>query len=183
MKTLTIPRRRFNLRKFFKAIHEFTVTMDGHEPFPIVQDGVAIYDADLCDMLDEGEEIPHDPGERLEAGHHLYCPFALCHDFELLACADGTEIEVPDLDCDEEEDEASLTQTQREMIDRTCCDENRSYGLLVTLKNEKVVIQSAQMCDLNGDCEVEIVKDAGLVAEPMRRWVNSFLIPERGGTR
>jgi hypothetical protein len=183
MKRLTIPRRQFDLRKLVKAIRTFTQAMDGHEPFPIVQGGVAIYDADLCDMLEDDAEVPDDPVERLEAGYSLYCTFGLCRDFDLLACADGTEIEVPDLDCDDEDEETALTQKQREMIDRTCCDENRSYGLLLTLNGQKIVIQSAQMCDLNGDCEVEVVKNAGLVDEPMRRWLDSFLIPERGRKR
>src|SRR5438270_805393 len=117
MKTLITARSRFDLRKFLRAVGTFTQAMDGHEPFPIVQDGVAVFDADLCDMLDEGEEIPDDPVERLEAGHALYCSFALARDFDLLACADGTEIEVPDLDSDDEdEDEVSLTEDQRELI-------------------------------------------------------------------
>ncbi len=184
MKTLSILRRRFDLRKFVKAIHAFTVTMDGHEPFPVVQNGVAVFDADLCDMLDEGEEIPDGPVKRLAAGHTLYCSFALARDFDLLACADGNEIEVPDLDCDDkDENEVSLTEEQRELIAKTHCDENRSYGFLVALRGEKLVIQSALLCDLSGDCEVETVKDAGLVEEPMRRWVDSFLFPERGGKR
>jgi hypothetical protein len=182
MKTLTVPRRRYDLRKFVKAVRTFTQAMDGQEPFPIVRDGVAVFDADLCDMLEE-EEILDDPVERLEAGYTLFCQFALCRDFDLLACADGTEIEVPDLDCEDDDDEAPLTQEQRELIGKTCCDENRSYGFLVTLRGKKLVIQSAQMCDLNGDCEVETIKNAGLVEEPLRRWVDSFLIPTRGGTR
>lgn len=183
MKTLSILRRQFDLKKFLKAIRDFTQAMDGPEPFPIVQGGVAIYDADLCDMLEDDAEVPDDPVERLEAGHTLFCQFALCRDFDLLACADGTEIEVPDLDCDDEDEETPLTQKQREMIGNTSCDENRSYGLLVTLKGEKIVIQAAQMCDLNGECEVEAVKNAGLVDEPMRQWLDSFLIPKHGGTR
>ena len=184
MKTLIIARNRFDLNKFLKAIHDFTLAMDGPEPFPIVHDGVAIYDAEACDMMDEGEEIPDDPVKRLEAGYGLYCTFALARDFDLLACADGTEIEVPDLDCDDEdEDEVSLTEEQRELIAKTHCDESRSYGFLVALRGEKLVIQSATMCDLSGDCEVEAVKDAGLVDDPMRRWVDSFLIPKRGGKR
>lgn len=182
MRTLIIARSHFNLKKFLKAIRDFTLVMGGDEAFPIVQDNVAIYDADFCDMLDEDAEIPDNPVERLEAGHTLFCPFSLCRDFDLLACADGTEIEVPDLDI-EDEDEGSLTEEQRELIGRTHCDENRSYGLLVTLRGKKIVIQSAQMCDLSGDCEVEAVKDAGLVEEPMRAWVDSFLLPTRGGTR
>jgi hypothetical protein len=155
--------------------------MDGHEPFPIVRDGVAVFDADLCDMLDGDAEIPDDPVERLEAGYTLYCSFALARDFDLLACVDGTEVEVPDLDCEDEE-EATLTEDQCELIGNTHCDENRSYGLLVKLRGGKIAIQSAQMCDLNGDCEVDVVKNAGLVDEPMRRWVKSFL-PRRGGKR
>ena len=54
MKMLPIPRRWFDLRKLVKAVRTFTQVMDGHEPFPIVQGGVAIYDADFCDMLDAG---------------------------------------------------------------------------------------------------------------------------------
>jgi hypothetical protein len=123
MKTLTVPQRRFDLKKFLKAIRDFTLEMGGDEAFPIVQDGVAVFDADFCDMLDEDAEIPDDPVERLEAGHTLYIQFALCKDFDLLACADGTEIEVPDLDCEDDDDEAPLTQEQRELIANTHCDE------------------------------------------------------------
>ena len=165
MKKLTIPRNRFNLDKFLTAIDMFTTTMGGDESFPIVQDGVAVYDRDLCDMMDEDEsEIPDDPVERLESGHTLFCQFALCRDFDLLVCVDGTEIEVPSLDEDEEEgkdlDEDEDAEGQENETD---CDENRSYGLLLSLVKGKLVIESGLMCDLTGDAEVEVVKNAGMV--------------------
>ena len=181
MKKLTIPRNRFNLDKLLTAIDMFTITMGGDESFPIVQDGVAVYNRDLCDMMDEDEsEIPDDPVERLESGHTLFCQFALCRDFDLLVCADGTEIEVPSLD-EDEEDETEAEEEEQENEVETFCDENRSYGFLISLVDGKLVIESGLMCDLTGDAEVEIVKNAGLVDEPMSRWMKSFLIPRRGG--
>ena len=180
MKKLTVPRSRFNLDKFLTAIDMFTITMGGDESFPIVQDGVAVYDRDLCDMMDEDEsEIPDDPVERLESGHTLFCQFALCRDFDLLACADGTEIEVPSPDEDEVE-EAEADEEGQEVEDETYCDENRSYGLLIALERDKLVIESGVMCDLSGEAQVEIVKDAGLVDESMTRFVQSFIMTRRG---
>jgi len=39
------------------------------------------------------------------------------------------------------------------------------------------------MCDLSGDAEVEIVKDAGLVDEPMTQFVDSFIVKPRRNKR
>ena len=90
-----------------------------------------------------------------------------------MPCLDDDEEEETDLDERDEEGQ--------EEEDETYCDENRSYGLLIALERDKLVIESGVMCDLSGDAQVEVVKDAGLVDEPMRRWVNSFLFPKRGG--
>lgn len=180
MTKLTMPRNRFNLDRFLEAVDKFTISMGGDESFPIVQDGVAVYDFNMNDMMEDESEIPDDPVERLESGHTLFCQFAVCRDFDLLVCADGTEIEVPSLDEDDEE-EAETDEEGREDGDEddTCCDENRSYGFLLSLVGREFVIESALMCDLNGDVEVEIVKDAGRVDGLMGRWIKSFLIPKR----
>jgi len=186
MKKLIVPRNCFNLEKFLKIVDRFTLTMGGDESFPIVQDGVAVYDRDLCDMMDEVEsEIPDGPVGRLESGHTLFCQFALCRDFDLLACAYGTEIEVPSSDEDDEEgtDLDEQDEEAQEVENETNCDENRSYGLLLSLVDGKLVIESGLMCDLSGDAEVEIIKNAGLVEEPMTKFINSFIVKPRRNKR
>ncbi len=78
-----------------------------------------------------------------------------------------------------QEEETEADEEEQEAEEETCCDENRSYGLLLSLKGEKLVIESALMSDLDGDCEVEIVKNAGLVEVPMAKFVNSFIVKPR----
>ncbi len=191
MKKLIVPRTQFDLDKFVKAVHDFNLSMGVDEAFLIVEDGVAVNESDFADLLDDGEaEIPNDPVDRLKAGHTLFCHFALCRDFDLLVCADGTEIEVPDLDAEEDEDDEDegeneptrrLTTKQRKLIEKTCCDENRSYGILLALEQDKLVFQSVLSCDLNGQAEVEITKDTGLVEKPIVKFINSFVRKAHSG--
>lgn len=128
----------------------------------------------------ELEDIPDDPVARLEAGFDLLAQFAMWQDFGELACADGGVIEVPDLDDDDfddedEEDRPLLTAAQRRLIEKTECDECRSYGFLISLDGAKLNFQTVLVSESDGDCEVDAVVDAGLVDKPMTKFINSFM--------
>ena len=100
-------------------------------------------------------------------------------DFGELVCADGSVIEVPDLDEDdldnEDEERQPLTAAQRRLIEKTECDECRSYGFQISLDGSNLVMQTVLVSESDGDCEVEAVVDAGLVEKPMVKFINKFL--------
>ncbi len=180
MTTKKIPRAEFDWAKFAGAITEFTqsLTLGSVEPFVIVEHGKLILDDEDLTLADD-EQIPTDPTERLEAGCHLFAPFAVFRDFGELACADGDVIEVPDLgeadlEEDEDEDAPRLTAKQRELIEATVCDENHSYGFQITLDGANLVFRSVLVNESDGECDVEAVEVAGLVDKPMTRFLKGF---------
>ncbi|MBX9679645.1 MAG: hypothetical protein K2X38_12855 [Gemmataceae bacterium] len=185
MSIFTIPRSRFDWTKFVRTVSKFVLSRGADEAFPIVEDGKAIFLPDHEELtLPDGmglEDIPDDPIERLDAGFDLLAQFAMWQDFGELACADGGVIEVPDLDdgdFDDDEDEEErplLTAAQRRLIEKTECDECRSYGFLISLDGAKLNFQTVLVSESDGDCEVDAVVDAGLVEEPMAKFINSFM--------
>ncbi len=179
MSIFTIPRSRFDWPKFARAVSQFVLSRGADEAFQLVQDGQVILDMEEL-TLDDGEEIediPDDPVGRLEAGFELLAQFAMFQDFGELACADGGIIEVPDLDDedldDEEEERPPLTAAQRLLIEKTECDECRSYGFLISLEGTNLNLQTVLVSDSDGDCTAEVIVDAGLVEKPMATFINS----------
>jgi hypothetical protein len=184
MKPITIPRAEFDWLRFSATITEFTqpLTLGSVEAFVIAEHDKLILD--LEDLTLDDEDVPDDPLERLDDGHELFAPFAVFRDFGELACADGDVIEVPDLDdFDEEQDEddeddedtPQLTDEQRVLAEATICDENHSYGYLIALNGENLIFHSMLVNDTDGDCDVEMTENAGLVDEPMAKFVKSFI--------
>jgi hypothetical protein len=45
---------------------------------------------------------------------------------------------------------------------------------LISLNGANLNLQTVLVSDSDGDCEVDAVVDAGLVEEPMARFINSF---------
>lgn len=185
MKTTSILRAEFDWGKFAAAVTAFaqSLTLGSVEPFVIVENGKLILDDDDLTLADNEEigSIPTDPVERLEAGFDLFAPFAVFRDFCELACAGGDVIEVPDLyeadlDEDEEDEDAPrLTAKQRKLIEATVCDETRSYGYQIALDGAKLAFCSVLVCESDGECDVEVAEDAGLVDKPMAKFLKSFV--------
>lgn len=150
MSVFTIPRKQFDWPKFASAVSGFVLSRGADEVFQLVQDGQVILDMEEL-TFDDGEEIediPDDPVERLEAGFDLLAQLAMFQDFGVLVCADGSEIEVPDLDDedldDEEEERPPLTAAQRRLVEKTVCDECRSYGFLISLDGTNLKLQTVR---------------------------------------
>lgn len=181
MSVFTIPRMRFDWPRFGSAVSRFVLARGADEVFQIVQDGQVILDMEELTLADgeEIEDIPDDPVERLEAGFDLLAQFAMFQDFGELVCADGSVIEVPDLDeddpDDEDEERQPLTASQRRLMEKTECDECSSYGFLISLDGAKLNFQTVLVSESDGDCEVDAVVDAGLADEPMAKFINSFM--------
>jgi hypothetical protein len=182
MKVITIPRAEFDWLRFAATITEFTqpLTLGSADTFVIAEHGKLVLD--LEELTLDDEDVPDDPLERLDAGHDLFAPFAVFRDFGELACADGKQIDVPDLDeldVEEEENDDSehvpkLTEEQRELAEATVCDENHFYGFLIALDGDNLTFRSVLVRDSDGGCDVEMIENAGLVDEPMVKFVLSF---------
>lgn len=189
MKPIIIKPSRFKLKGFLAALHQFSLDHWGNgEPLPGVSGDAVYFDAvDLIEALaqDEGfEEIPDDSLARLERGLPLFGPFALFNGFDGFDCVDGQEVEVPDLDDDEEDDDPPVSRRRRsEAVENTTADECTCYGFVVSLNGGKIEIEARVLSDVSEECELEPMVEPNLLSDAMRRWVRSFLIPKRGGTR
>jgi hypothetical protein len=193
MKQLIIKRSKFNLTQFLDALHNFSLDHFGDgNPLPVVSGGT-VYpdDLDLIDALaaDEDksvEEIPRSSLERLDLGLEVFGFFAISNGFDEFDCADGEQVVVPNLDDEEEEEDAEEEPRRRtkkylEMAANTICDECTTYGYVISIDGDTVKIDGMCMRDVSGDCELERMVEPNLVSDAMRRWVNSFLFPERRG--
>ena len=195
MKPLSIKRSKFKLMQFLDALHNFSLDHFGDgNPLPVVSGGTVYSDdLDLIDALaaDEDrsvEEIPRSSLERLDLGLEVFGFFAISNGFDEFDCADGEQVEVPNLDDEEEEEDAEEEPRRRtkkylEMATNTICDECTTYGYVISIDGDTVKIDGKCMRDVSGDCELERMVEPNLVSDAMRRWVNSFLIPKRGGQR
>ncbi len=190
MKELSIKRSKFKLTQFLDALHKFSLDHFGDgNPLPVVSGGT-VYpdDLDLIDALaaDEDrsvEEIPRSSLERLDLGLEVFGFFATANGFDEFDCADGEQVEVPNLDDEEEDAEEEprrRTKQYLEMVTNTVCDECTAYGYVISIVGDTVKIDGMCMRDVSGDCELERMVEPNLVRDAMRRWVNSFLFPERG---
>jgi hypothetical protein len=181
MNTTSIPRAEFDWVKFASTITEFgqSLTLGSVEAFVIVEHGKLILDLD--DLTLDDEDVPDDPLERLDAGFDLFAPFAMFRDFGELACADGDVIEVPDLyeedlaQDEDDEDAPRLTAKQRELIEATLCDENHAYGYQITLHGPNLVFSSVLVNDSDGECDVEVAENVGLVEQPLAKFLKSCI--------
>lgn len=179
MTIFTIPRSRFDWPKFARAVSQFVLSRGGDEAFPIVEDGKVVFlpDHEELTLLDgiELEDIPDDPIERLEAGFDLLAQFAMFQDFGELACANGSMIEVPDLD-DEDDERPPLTAAQRRLIEKTECDECRSYGFQISLDGSNhLIFKKVLVSEPDGECHVDDVNEASLLDERMEKFISSFV--------
>lgn len=172
MSVFNIPRKRFDWLQFVSAVSRFALSKGADEPFPLVEDGKVVFAADHEELtLPDGmepEDIPAGPTERLDSGFDLYAPFAMFFDFGEFACADGSIIEVPDLDDDESED------------DDECPPLSDAQRRLISLEGADLVFQTVLMSESDGDCEVEDVNEAGLLDGPMVKFIKSFMKQRAG---
>lgn len=190
MKPLSIKRSKFKLTQFLDALHNFTLDHFGDgNPLPVVSGGT-VYpdDLDLIDALaaDEDrsvEEIPRSSLERLELGLEVYGCFAISNGFDQFDCADGEQVEVPNLDDEEDVEEEPRLRTKKylEMVTNTICDEYTAYGYVISIDGDTVKIDGMCMRDVTGDCELEAMAAPNLLDDAMRRWAKTFLFPERRG--
>ena len=173
--TITIPRRGFDWASFATALRTFAVAHGLEEACPIVDDGRLVFWHDHDDLLenrDDLEAVPGKPLDRLKAGFTIFSSFTVYQGCRRVTCADGGVIAVPDPEDDGIRPPAS--DELRRLAEKTECDESRSYGFLLSLLAGRLTIQTALMSDANGECYVEAVVEAGLVEEPMWRFVRQF---------
>lgn len=193
MNSITIKRTRFRLKAFLNTLHKFSLHHFGNgNPLPVVSGDTVYHDAvELAEVLAaEGEEdieIPEDSLGRLAANLSLFAQFAAFNGFDGLDCADGQHVELPCLDEDDECDEPVIprrrrTRAYRLKVENTVADECSCFGFVISLTADKVEIEAMGMSDVSGECKLVPMVEPNLLSDPMRRWVNSFMAPKRGGT-
>lgn len=180
MKQLSIKRSKFKLTQFLDALHNFSLNHCGDgNPLPVVSGGTVYSDdLDLIDALaaDEDrsvEEIPRSSLERLEMGLKVFGFFAISNGFDEFDCADGEQVEVPNLDDEEDEEDVEEEPRRRtkmylEMAANTVCDECTAYGYVISIDGDTVNIDGMCMRDVSGDCELEAIVEPNLVSDAMR---------------
>ena len=174
--------KSFDLGSFLDALHAFSLACGGDgDPLPVVHDGSVYHDgtelaSELC------VEIPDDSRLRLEAGYTLFGLFTQFNDTGY-ACADGSEVEVPSEDEDEEHDnDDDEPRPHRPTMDAalvaaTECDDCRGYGFLISLTGDEIRVELALICDLDGECECEVLEGPNLLTGPMTDFVERFKRP------
>ena len=153
MKPETISARKFDLLRFVGAIVD--LWGDQEVAFPLVSnDGFADFGTDC--LGDDADTAGDTPLECLRAGHILFGQFTQ-RDDDLYTLPGGVEIDVSDVDDDE-----------------TDLDECSTYGFLLEMKGDAVVIQTAVLRDTTGECVVTAVEDAGVFEQEMLRFIESM---------
>lgn len=154
MKARTCPAREFDLPRFVAAVVDH---WGDHEvAFPFVQGGFADFGTGCLGDDDAGDN----PLDWLRAGHTLFAQFTK-RDGTTYTLPGGVEIDVSDVDDD----------------DATFLDDSSTYGFLVQVKDGNVLIQTAVLRDITGECVVTVVDDAGVFEAEMRRFVESLKVP------
>ncbi len=174
--------KSFDLCSFLDALHAFSLACGGDgDPLPVVHEGSVYHDAtelasELC------ADIPDNSRRRLKAGYTVFSVFTQFNDTGY-ACADGSEVEVPSEDEDEEhDDEEDEPRPLRPTMDAalvaaTECDDCRGYGFLVSLTGDEIRVELALICDLDGECELEVLEQPNLLTRPMTDFVERFKRP------
>ncbi len=171
--------KTFDLGSFLDALHAFSLGCGGDgDPLPVTQDGTVYHDAtelaaELC------ADIPDDSRRRLKAGYTLFSVFTQFNDTGY-ACADGNEVEVTSED--EDEDDEDERRPHRPTMDAalvaaTECDDCRGYGFLISLTGDEIRVELALICDLDGECECEVLEGPNLLTGPMTDFVERFKRP------
>ena len=178
MSIFVTSRGRFRWPGFTKAVKSFAVAHGLEEALPVVDDGRVVFWRDHDDLLedrDDLEAIPGDPLERLKAGLTLFASFTAYQDSRRVACADGGVIAVPDIEADDGGGPLPLaTDELRRLAEKTECDECKCYGFLISFDAGRLTLQTALVADANGECHVEGVVEAGLLDEPMAKFIRRF---------
>lgn len=154
MKPQTIPARKFDLARFVDCIVDL---WGDHEiAFPLVSgDGLADFGTGC--LGDDADAAGDTPLEWLQAGHTLFGQFTQ-RDEDLYRLPGGGEIDVSNVD----------------EADDTLLDDCTTYGFIVQLDGDTLVIQTAVLRDVTGECVVTPVDDAGVFEEAMVRFVESM---------
>lgn len=155
MKRRTIPIHQFDLAQFVDALVE--LWGDAEVAFPFVEGKHADFGT-LC-LGDAADTAGDSPLEWLAAGHTLFGQFARRDDC-IYRLPGGIEVDVSDVDDDDDTD----------------LDECSTYGFLVRLSSDELVIQTAVLSDSTGDCLVTAVKDAGLFETEMGAFIESLKV-------
>lgn len=156
MNPQTIPAREFDLARFVAAVVDH---WGNHEvAFPFVANGFADFGTGC--LGDDADAAGCTPLDWLCNGHVLFAQFTR-RDGTTYTLPGGVEIDVSDVDDD----------------DATFLDDSSTYGFLVQIEDGKVLIQTAVLRDITGECVVTPVEDAGIFEAEMRRFVESLKVP------
>ena len=153
MKLQSIPARKFDLSRFIETIVDLWA--DHEIAFPLVADGFADFGTDC--LGDDADAAGDTPVEWLRAGHTLFGQFTQ-RDDGLYTLPGGVEIDVSNVD----------------EADDTFLDDCTTYGFLVQLRDDALMIQTAVLRDGTGECVVTPVQDAGVFEQEMVRFVESM---------
>lgn len=157
MKPQTIPTRKFDLPRFVEAL--VNLWGDHEVAFPLVSgDGFADFGTDC--LGDDADTAGETPLEWVHAGHTLFGQFAR-RDDGLYTLPGGVEIDVSNLDDAED----------------TFLDDCTTYGYLLQMKGDTLLIQTAVLRDITDECVVTLVDDAGVFEQEMLRFVESMKLP------
>jgi hypothetical protein len=154
MKPQTIPARQFDLPRFVEAVVD--LWSDHEVAFLLVSDdGLADFGTGC--LGDDADAAGDTPLEWLQAEHTLFGQFTQ-RDDDLYRLPGGVEIDVSNVD----------------EADDTFLDDTSTYGFLVRLKEDALMIQTAVLRDVTGECVVTPVDDAGVFEREMVRFVESM---------
>ena len=153
----TIPARKFDLPRFVEAI--VNLWGDHEVAFPLVSnDGFADFGTDC--LGDDADDAGETPLEWLQAGNTLFGQFARRDDTRY-TLPGGVEMDVSVVD----------------EADDTFLDDASTYGFILQLKDDTLLIQTAVLRDTTGECVVTVVEDAGVFEMEMLRFVESMEVP------
>lgn len=166
----TISHQQFDFPRFIDTIVDFwtdevrTIPAD-EVAFNIFNNGVLEVKSEC--FWDEGDTIGDTPMEWLRHGQTLFGHFTRVisgyGNQRSFKGADGTTWDEPD---DNEEEEF--------VHDLTNCEAG-SYGLLISLNDERLFIQTAVIIEVSGVCKVWAARKSGPFEKPMIQFIKSML--------
>lgn len=148
-----IPITEFDLPRFIDTLTAFWG--DHESAFPLVDQGFADFGT-AC--LEDSEAAGDTPLEWLQHGLTLFAQFTRGDGSEY-EMADGTELEVTD------SDEA----------EGVFYDDCSTFGWLISQNDGLLIIETAVLRDISGECRVEIVEHVGVFEAPMAEFIQSLI--------
>ena len=148
-----IPITDFDLSRFVATLTAFWG--DQECAFPLIESGFADFGT-AC--VEDPDAVGQTPQEWLQHGQTLFAQFTR-GDGTNYALADGSELEI----------------TENDEADGTFYDDCSTFGWLISLKNGLLIIETAVLRDVTGECRVEAVEHAGVFEAPMKAFIQSLL--------